>query len=69
MKESPWLTLAEAAELLRIAPRTLSRLVSYDRVPHVGRGRLLRFRRDRLLELQFLPTRTELEAAAHPRQD
>ncbi len=63
----PWLTLPEAAEVLRIAPRTLSRLVRYDRVPHVGSGRLLRFRRDRLLDLQFLPTRTELEAAARPR--
>lgn len=57
-----WLTLPEAAEVLRIAPRTLSRLVRFGRVPHIGRGRLLRFRRDNLENLRHLPTRTELEA-------
>ncbi len=59
------LTLPEAAAVLRIAPRTLSRLVKHGRVPHIGRHRLLRFRREELLSLPALPSRTEMEAVEH----
>jgi len=62
----PYLMYTEAAKFLRIAPRTLSRLVRYGRVPCIGRGRLRRFRREDLLRLSYLPTRTELEAASRP---
>jgi excisionase family DNA binding protein len=43
------LTLLEAAELLRVSPRGLQRLVREGAVPFAMVGGLLRFRRTRLL--------------------
>jgi excisionase family DNA binding protein len=44
----PWLTAAEAAEYLRVAEGTLRNWTSMKYVPHVKRGRLVRYHRDEL---------------------
>jgi excisionase family DNA binding protein len=44
----PWLTATEAAEYLRVAEGTLRNWTSMKYVPHVKRGRLVRYHRDEL---------------------
>jgi len=43
------LTLPEAADLLRVSERTLQRLMQAGAVPHATLGRVIRFRRTKLL--------------------
>ena len=43
------LTLPEAAELLRVSERTVQRLMQAGAVPHATLGRVIRFRRTKLL--------------------
>lgn len=45
-----FLTVTEAAELLRLAPKTLYSLVSQKRVPHRHAGRRLLFLESELIE-------------------
>ena len=50
MLSEPLLTIQEAAELLKLSPRTLYVLVEADRIPYVRIGRAVRFDRATLVE-------------------
>jgi excisionase family DNA binding protein len=50
MLSEPLLTIKEAAELLRLSPRTLYVLVETRRIPFVRIGRAVRFDRETLID-------------------
>ena len=68
VKDSPWLSLDEAADYLRVSPRTLERNLSRRRVRSstIGRRRLLH--RDDLDELARATTREDVTPATPPRR-
>jgi excisionase family DNA binding protein len=68
MSTSPWLSLDEAADYLRVSPRTLERKLATGRVRSstIGRRRLLH--RDDLDELAKAAPREDVTPATPPRR-
>jgi len=46
--ETPWMTVSQVAVYLSVTPGTIRNWVSQRRIPHVKRGRVVRFHRDRI---------------------
>jgi excisionase family DNA binding protein len=65
---SPWLSLEEAADYLRVSPRTLERQLTRNRIrsSSIGRRRLLH--RDDLDELAKAATREDVAPTTPPRR-
>lgn len=57
MNDESLITVREAAELLRLAPKTLYSLVSQRRIPYRKAGRRLLFERSEILEWTQPPER------------
>jgi excisionase family DNA binding protein len=65
---SPWLSLDEAAEYLRVSPRTLERQLARGRVRSSGIGRRRLLHRDDLDELAKAATREDVAPTTPPRR-
>jgi excisionase family DNA binding protein len=65
---SPWLSLDEAADYLRVSPRTLERQLARGRVRSTSIGRRRLLNRDDLDELAKAATREDATPATPPRR-
>lgn len=65
---SPWLSLDEAADYLRVSPRTLERQLARGRVRSTAIGRRRLVHRDDLDELAKAATREDVTPATPPRR-
>ena len=48
VERTPYLTVAEAAKLLRVHPQTVYRMVADGEIPHIAAGRKIRIPRTAL---------------------
>jgi len=65
--EKTWLSRAEVARLLEVAPVTIGRWASEGKLPYARTlGGRRRFRRDQVLKLVERLARTAVAAADHP---
>lgn len=65
---SPWLSIEEAADYLRVSPRTLERQLDHGRVRSTSIGRRRLFHRDDLDLLARAATREDVTPATPPRR-
>jgi excisionase family DNA binding protein len=68
VSSSPWLSLEESAEYLRVSPRTLERQLARDRIRSTSIGRRRLLHRDDLDELAKAAVREDVTPATPPRR-